>query len=388
MDKNKKNKILKIFLIILVVIIPLAIIIACFVDWNFPPWIYISGSSTMQPLLKDISKLYNNAEIIVDGVGSSQGISNFLSNKKDIASISKYPSKEIAGLPNDNSLQISDSGTYSKQWNEYKIKTLTLAWDGIGIIYKENNPNLNIQIDINQNNICNFYNSFANNEYYFIHENNSIDTTQQNGLKLIPFARSGGSNVSGTAEAFIDNSNFDLSELSSQTKQNLKTGNYPNWVIQTSESNLQTWNKIKDYNFNNNEIIITYLSAGFIYNNQNEILNKGFKIATYNKFNLIQDNKLNIPGEYKWYRPFNLLFKLNPSNEAINNFILWLETELSNSNSELVNLLIKMGYKPLTQTEWNTMKLNNSILVSDYEILQNPEQYDKRNNNKIWYGAY
>lgn len=53
----------------------------------------------MQPLLEEISKVYKSAEISANAGGSSYGINSVLNNKKNIGSVSKTPSTDIAGLP-------------------------------------------------------------------------------------------------------------------------------------------------------------------------------------------------------------------------------------------------------------------------------------------------
>lgn len=376
--KKSKNKIIKILVIIIISISLLGLTLGIFVDWKFPSWIYISGSSTMQPLLEKISNNYKQAEVIADAGGSSLGISNLLNSKKQLAAVSKNISVSQAGLPKHEQIE-AISGKDSVAWEKDKIKTITISYDGIGIIYKGDDN----QLDINQNNINTLFDLFSGQKEYKM---NQLDA-KLSDKTIIPFARTGGANLSGTAEAFLHDSGFDLQKLSSTTSTILTNGKYGKYTIETSETNLQTWSKIKDYSIDANHVLMTYLSTGFIKNNYQQIINEGFKIATYKSEQLFVNGlELNLTKGYDWYRPFNLLLKLSHVSEDIKKFITWLLKESTEINSNVYNVISDLGYLPLDKTQIRTMFPNNSLWESDYELLSS--QYNERSLKKRWYGAF
>ncbi len=389
MNKKDKKKAIRITLIILMIIIPLAIFIACFVDWKFPDWIYVSGSSTIQPLMAEIAKDYTSAEIIVDAGGSSIGISNMVKNLKQIGMISKDPSESDVGTPSNY-----NDTKYGPTWEKDKVKTFTFAWDGIGIIYKTKQKLVN-NFDINLSNFQAFFKAFTGqNQYYYDSSNQNIYSPSLDGssitstsLKIVPFAKTGGASLSGTAEAFLQNNPFH-NQIDKTTKEILETGNYGKLTQATDESNLQTWNKINDYNLANNEIELTYLSSGFILNNLDLIKANGFQIATLNNQALINEstNELNFPQNYKWYRPFNLEFKINNMSNGLKQFIDWLRIQAIDKNSRVYQDIVSMGYSPLTTEQSNTMMINDNFFVSDYELINHNPNRNSANNNL--YGAY
>lgn len=384
MKSEKKLKIIRIILIVLIVMVPIAFFIGFFVDWKFPSWIYISGSSTIQPLMSEIAKSYTKSQIIVNAGGSSTGLSQMMSGQKQIGMISKSPSVKLAGLPNN----LVDGIEENQKWEDDKIKTFTIAWDGIGIIYKTSNKN--VKLDINATNATNFFEAFAGlKQFYFHNSNKRIDTNMNDGLKIVPFAKTGGSSLSGTAEAFLENNPF-YGQISELTVEILETGTYGMNVIQTDESNLSSWNKIKDYNIQNDELIMTYLSAGFIKNNIDSIEKEGFKVATLNDIPLFDLNGgMNFPKDYKWYRPFNLLFKLSTMDKSLENFIIWFRDQLLQDNSVVKEKINEYGYTTLTSNEISSMSYSignkQEFFLSDYELL---EKQPDRIKTKNYYGAF
>ena len=155
---------------------------------------------------------------------------------------------------------------------------------------------------------------------------------------------------------------------------------------------------------------MTYLSAGFIKNNYQDIIDSGFKVALYQDeisntpIPLINDsNELNVPNKYKWYRPLDLIVRLKGiDNEEqiseIKSFIEWLyKNTIVEPNKNLINKYNNLGYVPLDKEKWETMSLDdkldytdengmgNNFWTSDYEIYQN--QHIKRKQEKKFYGA-
>ncbi|MDE5599849.1 MAG: substrate-binding domain-containing protein, partial [Ureaplasma sp.] len=318
---KSKKKIVSIISTTLFATASVGLIVGFSVDWKMPKWIYISGSSTVQPLINEISKIYNAAEIISEAGGSSTGIYNVVNYNKDIGATSREPLVHEAGLPAiENEAAIV--GEYSTAWSDLGIKTITIGYDGIGLIYRFANSNQYNDLIVSQQNILDIYAAFTG-------LNNEISSLKQiqsdlPDIQIRPYARTGGSNTSGTAEAFLNNSGFSLPEPGDPNYERwekienvLNSGNYGASVQQTAESNLITWSNIKANSSNNNFAYMTYLSAGFIKNNYQDIIDSGFKIALYQDeisntpIPLINDsNELNVPNKYKWYRPLDLIVRL------------------------------------------------------------------------------
>lgn len=380
----------------------LGLIVGFSVDWKNPKWIYVSGSSTVQPLINEISKIYTQAEVISEAGGSSTGIYNVVNYNKDVGATSREPQVHEAGLPavaNEQAI----SGEYSTAWNELQIKTITIGFDGIGLIYKFNNSEKYSDLVINNNNILNLYDAFTGSG-----EIDSLNQIQNDlpNIKIRAYARTGGSNTSGTAEAFLKNSGFKLPEPGNKDYERweriddiLSSGKYGPSVQQTAESNLITWSNIKANSSNNDFAYMTYLSAGFIKNNYDDILKAGFKVALYQEdgqepVELIDSDTqvINVPDKYKWYRPLDLIVRLKDDDklEDIKQFIEFIHNESLKPNSKLLNIYDQLGYISLSEEKWNTMCIDDTynsqnFWTSDYEIYKN--QYIERKNTKKYYGA-
>ena len=430
----------------------IGLIVGLSVDWAFPSWIYISGSSTMQQFLQSVSDIYQPSEVIVDAGGSSVGVDNLINGKKNIASSSKSPSKSTAGIPEYND-HPAIYGKYEKQWQDEKIKTVSVAFDAIGIVYKNDGILKDKDVTITPDTIKWLYLAFAGyrqvnainlipNSYVLANNNKLTDNDF-----LVPFARTGGSVQSGTAESFlldskllndsvevlsninavqdapISNPNFDKNY---SIYSILERGEYGSNVRITSESNLQTWQSVKNYS--GNGIPITYLSSGFILSNYQDIVNSGFKVALYsineNGSNPIVLDKSNIAIGYNWYRPMNLILS-GKSAEYIKEFIQWILGNMLFENSYISNIYQEQGFIILDGNTIKTMfnpndlegrsmiddiveyakqnpdsnydeyvQANNKIYWDkfwsdgdDYSLIQS-SQYNDRKSSDIWYGAF
>lgn len=384
--KVKKDLFKKIFWPLLVILAILALIIGLAVDWSFPKFIYASGSSSIQPLMQQIANIYKPAEILSEAGGSSVGIRAVLDDVKNIGMASKSPLPNQAGLPATNNQPLVD-GSNSETWNKDEIKTITIAWDGIGILYRSSSKN---PLVLNQDNIKLLYEAFAG------YNNITLNQLQSNLPNLIikPFARTGGATLSGTAESFYEDSRLlkNVDELSPQIQDALNNGVYGNNTIQTQEANLQAFSQAENFDVAGYSSMV-YLSTGFIKNNLKQIENMGFKIAEYqdpktNKiFSVFNNNDLNVTHGYNWFRPFNFLVRLENIKTYVKTFIDWYFHELFTKGSELNHLLDIDGYVPLTKTQYESMTIDHNFWVSDYSLLKIHSQYVERQAANIWYGA-
>jgi len=315
-----------------------------------------AGSSAVQPLMVEFSNEYTSADIVTQAGGSGAGIRAVIDETKEIGMASKWPN--IIGGKNKSDEQ---------KWIDNKIKTITIAWDGMGIIYKPANKNTK-KIDINTKTIKEIYVAFAGNKQVKFSEIG----IPEDETYIWPFARSGGSLVSGTADAFYKDSHLEYEEDKLLDKA-LIDGQYGEFTTTTAESNSQAWSFIK----NENKIgSMIYLSAGFIINNKEEILNNGFEIATYNGVEL----KLStIAQQYNWYRPLNLMMSIKnieirktPSGQLIE----WI---LNFPTAE--EIITNGGYIKLTEKEIKElMCLNNDL--STFWTTDDKEYYDEYKGNK------
>lgn len=336
------------------------------INWNNLVIIYSAGSSAVAPLLMDIASTYskfnlgNNIEVNVLATGSGNGLESIVNNTKNLGNVSWGPDK--SKIKNTPELHALDA------WTNDRIKTLTLAIDGIGVIYKPD-PNMNFDLDINQTNIEKLYEAVAGvNSYSYgnLITNSGVSTT------IIPYARTGGASKSGTTDAFLKDSGFKINK-NAQYYKNLSNGQYGSSVEATRESNVETWKQISSNGGRTGAL--TYLSAGFILNNITEIQSKGFKVASYNGTPLSLDQ---VTVKYNWYRPLNTLFSINNAAGAVEQWVHWL---YDNYFDDRIQSAIKnFGGVPLDKKQLESMTINGNIMVSDFEI----EPYDNVDDKYKW----
>lgn len=351
------------------------------INWSGAFIIYSTGSSTVMPLLTFLGNNYNgseNLDLIVESGGSGLGIQSIVKNTKDIGNISRSPKISEAGSPKysdilGNPIKAS-LGKYSKQWKKNAIKTITVGWDGICLVYR-NPPTNNEVIDVNNETIAKIYELFAGNKALTF---NDINPNFNSNITLIPFARTGGSSKSGTAFAFANDNNLNFN-VDADTMKTLDNGNYGKDVKLTNESNVEVWKQISSQE---NEGVITYLSTGFVLKNWNLIEEAGFKVSTYNKIQIKEDT---ISSGYNWYRPLNLLVNLehNSRIKQIKEFINWIFS--SSSTHPVYSLAVKKSFSDagiifLNENQINSMSSSkNNFWASDYDLI--------KERHEVKYGA-
>lgn len=303
--------------------------------------ISIGGSTAVLPLVNAFSNVYEGIDIVTSAGGSGVGINSVIEDTKEVGMASKNPGMYTVDPSKDKKKEL---------WKEKKIKTVTIAWDGIGIIYRPpKNLDQNQIVDINAESLAKIYASFSGVKKITFGDLMGID----NKTEIIPFARNGGSEVSGTADAFLKDSKLDYKkseywqQLSKEQQTDivdkLTNGSYENNVIQTAEANSQAWNRIK----NGPEGSMIYLSSGFILNNKEEIEKLGFKIATYNGTQLSENE---ITKNYNWYRPLNLMYSTTRASNSILEMFKWI---LFSPESRKV--ISEQGYVPLNEEQISKM---------------------------------
>lgn len=281
------------------------------------------GSSSVQPLMAALGNEYSNGhnvEISVQAGGSSNGIQWVASGLTTLGNSSKNPKDTVLSSPD-----------LEKNWKEKNIKTISIAKDGIGIVYKIPDGYQPDDFAVSQDNIAKLYEGFAG--------FNSIPLSDfYIGTKIAPnpdiiihgFARTGGSTASGTAEAFLKDSGFTTDSLSKDISNVLSSGQYGPNTKSTSESNAEAYNYFKSNASQPGSMI--YLSLGYIQNNLASIQEDGFAVLNYKNpldskiyaadLTNVQDNN------YKWSRPLDTMIALNSESQSKLNtakeFIEWI----------------------------------------------------------------
>lgn len=315
-----------------------------------------AGSSAVFPLVNEYASEYKHADIVSQAGGSGVGIQSVIEGTKNIGMASKNPN----GIDK-----------HLKDWTDRKIKTITISWDGLGIVYRDpsENPTLNLlgpeSPSGSPGNIFNIYKAFAGNEIVRYHDIGIIG----NFTPITPFARTGGATASGTADSFFKSSGLISSsdpDITPDITNALGEGNYGRHTFQTPESNSQSWQQAAA---SSNPGAMVYLSAGFIANNKEEILAKKFKVATYQGATL---EIANITKTYNWFRPLNVMISLLDKTNGLREFIEWT------THTDRDGILKSQGYIPLSEIQKNSMKSSlGDFWVDDVSLgysgaLENP----------------
>lgn len=341
------KKWLKISLISLACIVPIVFVVSFSTTWSNKTTITSVGSSGVKPFIEELSKDYLKAhkkiDITVDAGGSGFGISQVADGYTNIGNASKDPYSSV----NDSANKLLD------KWTNRRIKTFTVAWEAICLVYipPKSIPKEVIDLD-NQNPLLHvspglidkLYQAFSGyhgSSYYLGNDypklSDFISTGYDNyksslDIKITPYVRTGGSLTSGTASSFYDYSRFSSAHnlLDEKTKRAFEVGDYgSSWtIVQTDEANSRAWDMFSKSNVPGS---VVYLSSGFVAKNKKLIENKGYGIFGYKADGTTSttpspysiDNVKN--NKYNWCRPLNLMTSLkNDSGELdfITNYLL------------------------------------------------------------------
>lgn len=282
-----------------------------------PNVLVVSGSSSMYKLFQEINNNYDYANLVMSVNGSSAGIDAVMNGRADFGNVS-----HAIDL---NSLQLSNRERY-ENWRKKRIKTITVAWDPIFILYKKTHQEQSLTVD--SSNIGELYKAFAGISpvYYSDFFDTDVNAGQH---RVYAYARTGGAANSGTAAAFLEESGLISWNSSSPTQEEIHSllwsGSYRgNYVVTTAEPNVQAWYAIAN---SNKRYALVYLSASFVIQNW-LLIKKKFGIMKYKNINgaLVDpeamlnsndDSKL-ISAGYGWYRPFNTIFRLPVWTDEVN----------------------------------------------------------------------
>ena len=368
-----------------------AVLIGTSVDWSHTSMIFATGSSSVYPLMIEMSDAYDDADVTVSSGGSSNGVSKASEGLTDLGNASRSPNSKEAGTPNKP----------VEAWKSRKLKTVTLGWDGISIVYKATKKD--DQLIINNDNIDKIYTAFAGTKIISMSDlwvdGMSLDWKSSEHEPIIPFARTGGAMVSGTAEAFLKSSRLNTDKLDPEVTSILSgTDNYGANVKEVPEANTQAWGQFVAASDVGSMI---YLSTGFVQNNYQDIIDAGYNIAEYQgqkkfdkpTFPFDPDTKeMYVAGSkpdhsYGWYRPFNTIVSVDASQD-IKDFVVWMLEYRYDTKGQPANvqaeIMKKMGVVPLTTSQKTSMSYKNKFWVDDYNLITNDPGRDKEN----LYGAY
>lgn len=367
---------------------PIAFITYFAKPWVSYPNIFVAGSSSLQPLFTEFSNKYpSDTDLIVQGGGSGFGLKSAATLSKDIGLASKNPYKSV------QTATLERNGYDKSTWENNYLKTMTIGWDSIAIVYKSN-ENVDLKLSPTDGTLLKVYDMFSGRKQYKVSE---LIPGSDNNKNFVPYGRTGGANASGTATSFMYESGFNWNnayteygfdlETLNEVEKSLKSGNYlNNYVRVTNESNVETWNKIKYENVDN---AIVYLSLSFVLQNYDDFKNNGFKIAWVNGINPAEyandDKKLDddFLKSYNWFSPFNIIFSLNHLNDQTKKFIEWIYTdELSSrifGEQKLVHAGRNIDYIKAMLSE----NLKNEFSFENFDLIFNLENSDI-NIEKQW----
>ena len=326
------------------------------------PLVSLGGSTAVLPLINALSPYIDFIDVVTSAGGSGVGISSIIDGTKEIGIASTTP--DILTLGSDN--------TKYQIWDEKRFKTVTIAWDSIVLVYKPSSASANANVIINEENLAKIYHAFSGDKQFKLGDllNNNDETI------IVPYARNGGSSVSGTTEAFFKDShlNYKDSPYWKSLGQNqvdnitnaITNGGYGSNVIQTAESNSQAWNVAK----NGPEGSFVYLSAGFVINNIEEIQKYGFKVALYSNQEISPLEPGAIASTYNWYRPLNLMYSMTyvKNIPEIPRMIAWILF-----NEQAKQIINNEGYVPLSETSLKSMGWNGNLNDMSFLTNDSPE---------------
>lgn len=359
-----------------VCLIPIGLVIGFSTSWVHSISLSCVGSSGVKPFVEFFGNEYYNfdsaQDVTVEAGGSGFGISQVANGFANIGNASKNPYSSI----------INPKNSHEQNWKINNIKTVTIAWEAICMIYippkgMSNDDLSKLDLVINESNINKLYATFSGFKSGPI---NSIQTISDFMIKdqispagkqlcektaIIPYVRTGGGKTSGTADAFYKDSHFKdpYNKLEKRQKEALENGIYGNEILirETDEANSRAWDM---FSKNNEYGSMVYLSSGFVETNKKLIESNGYKIMKYQNTNNNDKPKIydyeigNVTQGYDWFRPINSMLKADFNNyNAAMSFISWIFFGPTIDGSQLKlsdlykNDLAKIGGVPLTERQ-------------------------------------
>ena len=376
----------KIALGCLVAAVPVGLIVGLCIPNNNIQHITAVGSSGVKPFVETLSSEYmktstgNKYDITVDAGGSGFGIGQVAKGFSNIGDASKNPFESV-------------KSEYKEFWKKQNIKTVTIGWEAICIVYippkglsSSTKKQINKLLTLNERNIANLYRTFSGYKAglemerpklgLFLNNDIEIDSADKeklNNQSVIPYVRSGGSLTSGTAASFFEGSHYDNAhtDLTDEQKSAFTNGNYGNdWrVYDTDEANSRAWDI---FNRNNIAGSMVYLSSGFVKSNKSLIMSCGYGIVSYGgvEFSV---KKIKTTGGFNFYRPLNVMLSCDDTRSR--EFIDYLISEKTADQWE------SLGAKQVDEDDIDSMTSNDKLWCSDIELSKARYALDE---SQIW----
>lgn len=246
-----KKKIVKRVFVLFFLLAILALVGAFFVNRTNVVNILLAGSTSLNPLMVRYSDIYlpndKAISLIVASGGSGFGIKSVALGQQDIGLASKNPYSSII------TATINKNGYDKTVWKEAYMKTFTIAFDSVAIVYKTptniKQLNLTSMQDFRQ-----LFEIFAGYQQYHFSDFGLVTKGAKDDFAFHAHNVTGGARAAGVAASFLDEAPFDWEQQKEKyqhlqvVQNNISVGSYVHYpVVFTSESNLQSWNKIKTY---------------------------------------------------------------------------------------------------------------------------------------------
>lgn len=377
-----RPKALKPILIGCACLVPVGLVVGLSVNWNHTTFIAAAGSTGARGLVygfgKEYTKEHNQIEINAESGGAATGIGNVANKLIDIGNSTSNPYYFVNEL-----LDVHD------KWAN--MKTVTLAWECIALIYKmpaglSDNAIEHFDISINEQNINYLYavfsgfNELKNDSWEAIDgtywsfltdeakteiSKNESDKTICQTSQIIPYVKSGGDRSAGSCIAFSELSNLgaDMTDRQHNAFLGGQYGHDRNYY-ETEESNAQSWKMFASNDF---PCQMMYVTTSFLNESNMKLINDaGYKIAKYKGH---EYDLHNFRSGYNWIRPINSSFDLN--NNLAHDFMKWIfyrdGEELS---EEYKNFVLSHYMMPLDENQFQTMIVGDSFEVTDFDLAE------------------
>ena len=369
---------LKITLWCVVAAVPVGLIVGLCIPQSGVTHISTVGSSGVKPFVETLSEDYTDYmkkqndeeyDITVDAGGSGFGIGQVAKGYTDIGNASKNPYEGV-------------QKEYQSQWQERDIKTITIGWEGICVVYippsgisNDAKSKLNQTLDLNVNNITNLYRVFSGYSDglpqqtkkptfgLFLNDEVNLSASDKEKFqqqKITPYARSGGSLTSGTASSFYESSHLENATegLTDRQKNAFKYGTYgSDWKLyDTDEANSRAWDI---FHRNNIPGSMVYLSSGFIKANEKLIKDSGYGILSYSGVSF-DASKIKTDNGYNFYRPLNIMLSIE--DEKSQSFAEYLISD------QTADKWVNLGAKQVDQQDIDSMCKDGQFWVDDIDI--------------------
>lgn len=402
-----KPKFLKPVLIGCACLAPVGLIVGLSVNWDHTKTISCIGSSGVKPFMdafgESFRKSNNGYDVTVDSGGSTYAISQVANGYCNFGNASKNTYNDV-----------HKDAEVLRLWETEKLKTVTIGWEAIGIIYHI--PNGLTQNAINHfdlymcnDNINYLYAAFSGFDEYYDQDNQikplnkeftsfyqfltpdakanmtEADIAICKNTQIVPATRSGGATVANSSLSFAIESNLNVN-MTPKQKMAFTGGQFGSdrKVIQTDESNAKGYEAFDGLNEKYPGLMV-YLTSAFTEPEKTKKIisdNKSYKFMSYQPSgsnNIFKYEYDNFDNGYDFIRPLNIAVRTKTDYSKFEDNKKFIDF-LFGDNYE--DILKKNGAKALKTVQWQTMLLDNKFWVGDLEL-----EATRTEDTKNIYGA-